>query len=187
MSPFEPESEKRERKQLSVFPLFRSESVSESPEGARHGTATGPARAERKRVVGSEREASGREGSRRRGGGNLDRIRSPVSAVATTGGLFARLKLLSEAAPRTENPERTGSAQISSVGSGEKLRRGEGDAPVWLRDNFQLNAPRRRSCLWWMYFFSPPSSAMIDEVQRTESGTKSAPAQMWANKYDGRF
>lgn len=74
MSQFEPESEKREReKTFSVcaswsFPLFRSESVSESPEGARHGTATGPARAERKRVVGREREASGREGSRRGGG-----------------------------------------------------------------------------------------------------------------------
>lgn len=52
----------REKKKLSAFPLFRSESVSESPEGARHGTATGPARAERKRVVGREREASGREG-----------------------------------------------------------------------------------------------------------------------------
>lgn len=177
----------RKKKTFSVcaswsFPLFRSESVSESPEGARHGTATGPARAERKRVVGREREASGREGSR--GGGNLDRIRSPVSAVATTGALFARLRLLSAAAPRTENTGRTGSAETSPIGSGEKLRRGEGDAPVWLCDNFPLNAPRRRSCLWWMYFFS---SAMIEEVQRTESGTKSAPAQMWANKYDGRF
>lgn len=70
----------------SSSPLFRSESVSESPEGARHGTATSPARAREKRVVGREGEADGRG----RGGGELDRIRSPMSAVATTGGLFAR-------------------------------------------------------------------------------------------------
>lgn len=78
--------------------LFRSESVSGSPEGARHGTATGPARAERN-AWWEEKKRGRREGGveeRRcvwgvgRGGVDLDRIRSPVSAVATTGGLFAR-------------------------------------------------------------------------------------------------
>lgn len=52
---------------LSVFiaswssSLFRSESVIESPEAARHGTATGPARA--------ERNAWWEEKERREGGG----------------------------------------------------------------------------------------------------------------------
>lgn len=70
-SPFEPGSEKREKKRRTFsvcaswsFPLFRSESVSESPEGARHGTATGPARAER-----WEEKEGGRGRGRREGGG----------------------------------------------------------------------------------------------------------------------
>lgn len=67
---FEPESEKTKRT-FSVcacwsFPPFRSESDSESPEGARHGTATGPARVERKRVVGRGRREGGVE---KEGGG----------------------------------------------------------------------------------------------------------------------
>lgn len=94
----------------SSSPLFRSESVSESPEGARHGTATSPARAERNAWwEEKERQAGGVEGE---WGGELDRIRSPVSAVATTGGLFARehirRRLLSSAAPGSEVPERSG-------------------------------------------------------------------------------
>lgn len=109
VSQFEPESEKTKRT-FSVcaswsFPLFRSESDSESPEGARHGTATDPARVERKRVVGRDRREGGVEKGVW-GGGNLDRIRSPVCAVATTSALFARehirFRLLSGI------PERTG-------------------------------------------------------------------------------